>query len=270
MEFTANRRTSPTEQLPERRRGVERGLWQRVGEGFDTGISAEEMCRPWGAPTNAARLRVMAPRWLHEEPALPARANGADEGDVKSLSTWPTESYNTVVVSEINDNDGGGGVQAYAGIGVTGGISDGVTIMHNLVGTVGTLKATDGLNKTMAHEFGHHLNLLHTFNGTYSCQPEDNCQIQGDGVCDTRDGGKRRMQFAQLPRGLVENLMDYTPNSCKTGFTQGRWTGCGRAWPTSDGLLNSLGRVPVVAKDLALEALDGAMGSATGTRPKCG
>ena len=244
------------------------------GEGFDTGISFVLACRdPWGAPTNGI-LRVDGTAVAGYESqgiAHAGSANGADEGDVKSLSTWPTESYiNVWVVSEINDNDGGGGVQAYAAIGVSGGASDGVTIMHNLVGTVGTLKATDGLNKTMAHEFGHHLNLLHTFNDTYSCQPESNCQVQGDGVCDTpptvENGG---CNSPNCPGALIENLMDYTPNSCKTGFTQGQsdrmWTCLVHQRP---GLLSSQGGVPVVAKDLALEALDGAMGCGDGYTPK--
>ena len=244
------------------------------GEGFDTGISFVLACRdPSGDPTNGI-LRVdgsAVAGYGSQGIAHAGSANGADEGDVKSLSTWPTESYiNVWVVSEINDNDGGGGVQAYAAIGVSGGASDGVTIMHNLVGTVGTLKATDGLNKTMAHEFGHHLNLLHTFNDTYSCQPESNCQVQGDGVCDTpptvENGG---CNSPNCPGALIENLMDYTPNSCKTGFTQGQsdrmWTCLAHQRP---GLLNSLGGVPVVAKDLALEALDGAMGCGDGYAPK--
>ena len=185
------------------------------GAGFDTGISFVLACRdPWEAPTNGI-VRVdgtTVPEYEDKGIAHAGSADGADELDVKSLSTWPSESYiNVWVVSEINDNDGGGGVQAYASIGATGGPSDGVTIMHNLVGTVGTLKATDGLNKTMAHEVGHHLNLLHTFNDTYSCQPENNCQVQGDGICDTPPTMENTScNSPSCPGALLENLMDYT------------------------------------------------------------
>lgn len=37
---------------------------------------------------------------------------------------------------------------------------------------------------TLAHELGHYLNLLHVFQSSGDCI-EDNCDVQGDGVCDT-------------------------------------------------------------------------------------
>ena len=247
------------------------------GDGVDTGISFLLARRdPNGAPTNGI-VRVdgsVLPDYAEEGISHVGSDAGAPEDQVKGLSCWPADQYiNVWVVNEIADNDGGGGVQAYAYMEPTQDALDGVTIMYNLVGTEGTLKAGDGLNRTMTHEFGHHLNLFHTFYDTYSCAPTSNCNTEGDQVCDTpptlENGG---CVVGTCPDALLANYMDYTPNSCRNMFTQGQadrmWTCLFNQRP---GLLASLGGASVVDTDLCLEAtldLEGVSSCGSGFTPR--
>ena len=239
------------------------------GNGVDTGMSFALARRdPAGLPTNGI-VRVdgsSLPDYAEDGIAFAGFGGGCPEEQVKDLSFWPAESYvNVWVVPEIEGNNGGGGVQAYSYIGPTGDGLDGVVIMYNLVGTEGSLKATDGFNRTMTHEFGHHFNLWHTFRNTYSCSGTSDCNSQGDQVCDTpRTFENGNCNFPTCPDAQVENYMDYSSNACKNMFTQGQadrmWTCLENLRP---GLLNSLGATPVVQADLTLELsiLDQAAGS---------
>ena len=97
---------------------------------------------------------------------------GVDEVTVKSTSSWNrTTTSDVFVVPEINGNDGAGGVQGFAFVGPTGAdVRDGITVLYNAFGTEGTLKpGRDILNRTLTHEMGHYLSLLHPFWNTSSC-----------------------------------------------------------------------------------------------------
>ncbi|MBF50489.1 MAG: hypothetical protein CL839_07305, partial [Crocinitomicaceae bacterium] len=85
---------------------------------------------------------------------------GADQTEVKALTSWLGDDYlNVFVVPEINGNNGGGGIQGFAYTGPTGDVRDGVTLLYNVIGTEGTLKPGRTLNRTLTHEVGHHLSL---------------------------------------------------------------------------------------------------------------
>ena len=89
---------------------------------------------------------------------------GADEADVKGLTTWYGEDYiNIFVVTEINDNDGLDGTQGFAYTGPTFDEKDGIVVLYNAFGLVGELKPGRDMNRTITHEMGHHLSLYHTF-----------------------------------------------------------------------------------------------------------
>ncbi|MBX2985167.1 MAG: hypothetical protein KF882_04300 [Bacteroidia bacterium] len=83
-------------------------------------------------------------------------------------------------------------------------------------------------NKTLAHELGHFLGLRHTFQG--GCAPDSaDCEVQGDGCCDTPPVAA---QNEQCPTGInscpdndprpdqIENFMDYTSEACSKWFTR--------------------------------------------------
>lgn len=93
-------------------------------------------------------------------------------------------------------------------------------------------------SKVHIHEFGHYLNLYHTFQG--GCTNGD-CLTDGDRVCDTppdsstsynncgaeensctTDAAAADSPFQTDVGDLYENYMDYSDNRCQNTFTQGQ------------------------------------------------
>ena len=178
---------------------------------------------------------------------------GADQVAVKSLSSWLGDDYlNVFVVPEINGNNGGGGIQGFAYTAPTGDVRDGVTLLYNVIGTVGTLKPERTLNRTLTHEVGHHFSLLHTFADTDDCEVENNCNTSGDEVCDTPVTLENSScTSGTCPNAQLENYMDYTPTSCRNAFTHGQRARMRMCLETvRSSLLESLGTQPVVGVDL--------------------
>ena len=193
-------------------------------------------------------------------------AVGADESDVKGLTTWYGEDYiNIFVVTEINDNDGLGGTQGFAYTGPTFDENDGIVVLYNVFGLEGELKPGRDMNRTLTHEMGHHLSLYHTFYNTTSCGSESNCDENGDQVCDTPPTlvNNQGCSQAVCAEGQVENYMDYTPQECKNAFTAGqteRMHACLES--VRHGLLTSAALIPVVDHDLTVSGVSN-LGSTT-------
>ena len=100
---------------------------------------------------------------------------------VKSVSYWPSNKYmNIWVINSIANFSGNNGtILGYAQFPGSGSWTTyGVVMRHDQFGSIGTSNA-DG--RTLTHEMGHCLNLLHTFQS--SCG--NNCSNSGDYVCDT-------------------------------------------------------------------------------------
>lgn len=107
--------------------------------------------------------------------------------------------------------------------------SDGVWVRTDVFGVEGEhLMPGRNLNRTMTHEMGHYLGLFHIFHSIAFCgQVEDDCEQQGDYVCDTP---RVKVSWSCLnpacPPGLygytANNHMDYPPDSCRTTFTAGQ------------------------------------------------
>ena len=148
-----------------------------------------------------------------------AVTNGAADTDVKNLSRWPTGSYyNIWFVHKITSSIGG--VVGYADY-------PGTTSVYN-----GTVLDVDYRNSThLAHELGHAMGLMHTFegsNGTTCAAPETDCSVQGDKVCDTEQG----VAWPSCTAGAINpctgvayaggqyNIMNY--GSCLNRFTAGQ------------------------------------------------
>ena len=172
---------------------------------------------PEGNPTNGITRTDMS---SNNEYMLNGISNGqgvgADQFQVKFESgCWnPDEYINYYVVSEINGNDGGNGVQGFAYLGPTNDCRDGVVCLYNVTGTEGVLKPGRELGFTGVHEVGHHLSLYHTFSNSNDCI-ETNCETQGDQVCDTPPTqSNTACSNPVCPDALVENFMDYTVESC--------------------------------------------------------
>jgi PKD repeat protein len=151
---------------------------------------------------------------------------GGNETEVKALSRWPnTDYYNIWIVSEINNNDGGAGTQGYAYSPGAGEAVDGAVILYNAFGTTGTLKPYTSMNVTTTHEVGHGLNLLHPFEGL-SCD-EDDCETEGDMVCDTppQTNNDITCDIRECSdTEHIENYMDYADEDCQDEFSTDQTT----------------------------------------------
>lgn len=178
------------------------------------------------------------------------QGQGANELDVKNLSRWPNQDYyNVWVVTEIENNNGGSGIQGYAYFPTTSPV-DGTVILYNAFGTEGNLKSYTNMNRTLTHELGHGFALFHTFQGG-SCS-ETNCELQGDRVCDTPPTTLNSSCANPACGGSqqVENYMDYTSQSCKDMFTEGQKERMRLSIANSrSNLINSNGCQPVVPQD---------------------
>ncbi len=105
--------------------------------------------------------------------------NGVDAATIRALSNWnPTQYYNIWVVNKITAAQGVAGYAYYPT--EHGKIHDGTFIAYQyLVGEN---------SKTLTHELGHSLNLMHTFQGSTgtNCPAQVNgCGADGDCVADT-------------------------------------------------------------------------------------
>jgi len=230
------------------------------GSGPDIGI---EFCLavrdPNGQPTtgiNRVDGRVVP---LYETQGIAGSGTvGASETAVKALSTWPRASYvNIWVVSEIEDNNGGSGVQGYAYFPVNNPV-DGIVLLYNAFGTVGTLKSYTNMNRTLTHEMGHYLNLYHTFHMTTACTAEGNCNTAGDRICDTPVTPQSSSCSTPACSGTqqVENYMDYTGQVCQDMFTEGQKLRMRTALETQRAsMLTSMGCMAVNTRDAGITAV---------------
>ncbi|HBF20864.1 MAG TPA: hypothetical protein DDW81_12255 [Cryomorphaceae bacterium] len=144
--------------------------------------------------------------------------------NVKGLVSWDNSKYfNIWVVNSINPQGNPGMVLGYAYLPQAGqsGSRDGMVIRHDRVGTIGT---STGEGRTISHESGHYLGLLHPFNG-------NSCTI-GDGVSDTPPVAAANFgcdltsnschnDNPDLP-DMIENYMDYADDNCQNIFTLGQ------------------------------------------------
>jgi hypothetical protein len=151
---------------------------------------------------------------------------GMNDLAMKNIACWDPDLYlNIYIVTEIQGNNGGGGIQGYAYLGPTNDCRDGIVLLYNVTGTVGTLKSGRDANTTLAHEAGHYMSLYHTFdNGAPSCDYiESNCCTAGDRVCDTPVQTNNGYSCSTpVCDSNPSNYMDYTGQSCKTMFTEGQ------------------------------------------------
>ena len=155
--------------------------------------------------------------------------DGISDNYIKQQFHWPEDKYfNFYVVTEIDGNNGGNGIQGYSYVGSIGTGSNGYiygpVCLYNVTGTVGTLKFGRTLNATWAHEIGHAFNLYHTFGfSSDNCDEESNPCTQGDLVPDTPPtSANNGCSPNDCPDAMVQNYMDYTSENCKISFTQGQ------------------------------------------------
>jgi hypothetical protein len=192
---------------------------------------------------------------------------------IKNLSKWPNARYyNIWIVSEIDNNNGGGGIQGFAYFPGAPSSLDGAVMLYNAFGydptnTLGyNLKTATDENKTAIHEMGHAFSLYHSFQGDDSdndgiadqCPVNGNCAADGDQICDTEP---HRRSLSNCPSGtnicggtlntIVRNFMDYSSAACQDRFSAAQITRMRDAialyrptLPISRGLENSFPVIP--------------------------
>lgn len=166
-----------------------------------------------------------------------------DDIALKNLTRWdPTKYLNIWVVNSITSLSSGPGVAGYAYLPSQHGMpEDGIVNEALYFGT----SADD--SKVLFHEVGHYLGLYHTFEG--GCT-NNNCQTDGDRVCDTPPDQSTAAvscgnplntctsdvndlslnnPFRPVANGglgdqpdQMENYMDYGFQSCQRLFTDGQ------------------------------------------------
>ena len=184
---------------------------------------------PDGNPTNGIVRYDMSGYSDYMEDGVTTSPNfysdAMPDNTLKGLGCWDPDFYcNVYIVTEINGNNGGNGVQGYAYLGPTGDCRDGIVCLYNVVGTEGTLKVGRDMNTTLPHEMGHYLTLYHTFNNSApNCDyVESNCCLTGDRVCDTPIQTSSANGCNSVCDSDPANYMDYTSQTCKTLFTEGQ------------------------------------------------
>lgn len=120
-------------------------------------------------------------------------------------------------------NDAGGdGVLGYATLppGSAGSDGDGVVMLHNTIGGRNNGFGNYNQGRTLVHEIGHYLGLLHTFEGG-GC---DNTYTSQDLIVDTPpqsepDYGSSASSSCSVT-SAIENFMNYSNDSAMYTFTQ--------------------------------------------------
>lgn len=182
----------------------------------------------------------------------PQTFNATD--DVKAVSYWPSDDYFNVWVVATIDNDGEPGIiLGYAQFpGFGSEFTDGVVVRSDYVGGIGTAGNNGSVGRTLTHEAGHWLGLLHTFQGGCTGGFFGETIDDTPPVAQATQGGCPHNANTcsndnpDLP-DMVENYMDYSNGSCQNIYTLGQKDafdavlGGSRSHLISNGNLNDTG-----------------------------
>lgn len=145
----------------------------------------------------------------------------ADAGNYWTSISWPTNRYLNIYTN----NAGGGGVLGYVpdlpqGGSALGTTADRVVILYSAFGRPSPMTPYDQ-GRTTTHEVGHYLGLFHTFQGGCAA---GSCYTGGDRICDTNSEQNPRFGCPGSATSCgtpdpYHNYMDYTDDTCMTGFT---------------------------------------------------
>lgn len=184
------------------------------------------------------------------------QSSGADENTLKDLSRWPeTDYFNIWIVSEIDNNNGGAGIQGYANF-YYGSAYEGSVMMYTVFGYDPTNAQPSWPltfsrdNSTVIHEFGHYFHLYHTFigdNNNTTCPANSTLGTDSDGCADTEIHKRHTSTCpsnnecnSNNPYGFntLKNYMSYF--SCADRFTSDQKTRV-KAALMNTSIINSLG-----------------------------
>ena len=153
--------------------------------------------------------------------------NNADDA-VKALSYWNSSRYlNVWVVNTIAASDDQPGIiLGYAQFPNFGSAAtDGVVVRADRIGSIGYAVPGDR-GRTLTHEIGHWLGLLHTFQGGcgggfFGENIEDTPPVAEANYSCSQNANSCTNDSPDLP-DMIENYMDYANGSCMNTFTLGQ------------------------------------------------
>ncbi|HLP50948.1 MAG TPA: M43 family zinc metalloprotease [Chitinophagales bacterium] len=148
------------------------------------------------------------------------------DNTLKPATIWDNKKYLNIWSVRMGGTLSSSGVLAYATLPFFGSDDqDGIVSRHNAIGTIGSLVANHNLGKTITHEIGHWLGLLHIWGN------DDACGDAGDYVADTPDQGDLNFGCPTFPHvscnngpdgDMFMNYMDYTDDACSYMFSKGQ------------------------------------------------
>lgn len=143
---------------------------------------------------------------------------GADNA---KLNPWPRDLYLNVWV--VNSFDNRPGVLGYAyypsGAQGMGAFVDGVIILHNALGTIGS--GNPNWARSLTHEIGHYLNLAHTWGSGEVGQACGDDSVEDTPMTRGTFGCNLNTSFCSPP--IIENVQNYMDySSCPRMFTEGQ------------------------------------------------
>jgi len=178
-----------------------------------------------------------------------------------AVKPWDRNKYlNIWVVTKIVSSSTTGTILGYAQFPGDNAATDGVVMIHDRAGTIGTANAGDA-GRTLTHEIGHWLGLYHPFQGA--------CSSQNDRVSDTPPVAAPSYGCTAIsnpntcsndnPNEIdnVENFMDYANGACMNMFSTGQKT-------RVDGFLGSISQGRATNISLATATATG-----INTTPSC-
>ena len=150
---------------------------------------------------------------------------------------WPGNKYLNIFIC--GDIGGAAGYTFTPSNWVGNGMDNGIWILHDYVGRIGT--GGVGTDRALTHEVGHWLNLEHTWGPNNDPGDPSSCSTD-DGVSDTPNTiGVTACLLNEAscgPRANVENYMDYS--YCSKMFSNGQRTRMRAALNSSTGGRNNL------------------------------
>ncbi len=148
------------------------------------------------------------------------------DNTLKPATIWDHTKYLNIWSVRMGGTLASDGVLAYSSLPFFGSAnSDGIAARYNTIGTTGSLIASHNLGKTITHEAGHWLGLLHIWGNDATCGDA------GDYVSDTPDQADLNFGCPAFPHiscnngpngDMYMNYMDYTDDACSYMFTNGQ------------------------------------------------
>lgn len=154
----------------------------------------------------------------------------ADNASLKSLSNWPAASYLNIWVCNVDPGLLAWGTFPSMYLGTLNEYQDGVVCGVNYFGL--TSDANYGSGRTLTHEVGHWLNLIHTWGDEADCSGDDfvfdTPYCSDKYFSDYSNGCPRPVQCSVENSAALtdirqtENYMDYSDDLCLNMFTSGQ------------------------------------------------